>query len=97
MKEDYLLINDEANQQFEFRIMEYTPLIEYYMNPEKDVFLTHTEVPTPLEGKGVGSALVEKTLEYIAKRNMRVVPLCPFVVSYIKKHPEWLRIVKTSK
>ena len=57
------------------------------------IYLTHTEVPRELEGKGIGSQLVEKTLQDIERQGLRLVPLCPFVAAYIKKHPEWRRIV----
>ena len=58
-----------------------------------EIYLTHTEVPRELEGKGIGSQLVEKTLQDIERQGLRLVPLCPFVAAYIKKHPEWRRIV----
>lgn len=93
MEENYQLIDNKAHQQFELDIKGYTPLIEYYINPEGNVFLTHTEVPMQLEGKGIGSTLVKKTLENIEQRKLHVVPMCPFVAAYIKKHPEWMRIV----
>lgn len=92
MTNDYQLINNEKQQQFEFDIDGYTPLIEY-VNRDENIFLTHTEVPAAIEGKGVGSQLVEKTLLYIKNKNKHVVPLCPFVSAYIKKHPKWVGLV----
>ena len=53
------------------------------------MFLTHTEVPTALEGKGVGGSIVAKALNYIQKNGHTLAPLCPFVASYLRKHPEW--------
>lgn len=46
-----------------------------------------------LGGKGIGSQLVEKVLLDIEKKDLRLVPLCPFVAGYIQKHPDWKRIV----
>ena len=76
MTEDYELKDDVHRQQYEFRIGNYTPKIEYIKSINGEIYLTHTEVPRELEGKGIGSQLV-----------------CPFVAAYIKKHPEWRRIV----
>ncbi|MBT8186282.1 MAG: N-acetyltransferase, partial [Croceitalea sp.] len=56
-------------------------------------FLTHTEVPIGLEGRGIGSELIRQVLEDIQLKNMILVPLCPFVAGYIKKHPEWKALV----
>ena len=93
MTEDYELKDDVHRQQYEFRIGNYTPKIEYIKSINGEIYLTHTEVPRELEGKGIGSQLVEKTLQDIERQGLRLVPLCPSVAAYIKKHPEWRRIV----
>lgn len=66
--------------------------IEYIKTKDK-IHLTHTEVPKELNGKGIGSALAKLVLEKIKKDELILVPLCPFVAMYIKKHPEWKEIV----
>ena len=53
------------------------------------VVLVHTEVASSAEGKGVGSELVAGALEDIRSRGLRVVPVCPFVASYVGRHPEY--------
>ena len=88
MTEDYELKDDVHRQQYEFRIGNYTPKIEYIKSINGEI-----EVPRELEVKGIGSQLVEKTLQDIERQGLRLVPLCPFVAAYIKKHPEWRRIV----
>jgi len=52
------------------------------------VVLVHTEVSPELEGKGLGARLVAGTLEEIRARGLRLVPLCPFVAAYLRRHPE---------
>jgi predicted GNAT family acetyltransferase len=52
------------------------------------VVLVHTEVAPSAEGEGIGSRLVGGALEDIRSRGLRVVPLCPFVAGYIRRHPE---------
>lgn len=94
MNGDYELINNESRRQYEFHIDRYIPKIEYVVNKENDIFLTHTEVHPALSGKGIGTQLVIKALADIDTKAMKVVPLCPFVASYIKSHPEWMRLVK---
>ena len=76
-----------------FRIDGHIAKIEYIKTPNGEIYLTHTEVPRALGGKGVGSQLVEKALKDIEQKDLRLVPLCPFVAGYIHKHPEWRRIV----
>lgn len=91
--DDYELIDNTENHQYEFHIGKLVPKIEYIKSKNGEIYLTHTEVPVQLEGKGVGSQLVEKVLKDIEQQGLRLVPLCPFVAGYIKKHPDWRRIV----
>jgi len=53
------------------------------------ITLLHTEVPKELEGHGIGSRLVRGELEMLRKEGVKVVAKCPFVVAYLKKHPEF--------
>jgi predicted GNAT family acetyltransferase len=92
MNEPYTLINNEAAKRYELQTDGEVPFVEYIKTSGK-IFLTHTEVPKPLEGKGFGSALIKLTLEDIDGKGLTLVPLCPFVAAYIKRHPEWKRLV----
>jgi len=83
--------NKEA-KRFEAHVEGHTAVIEY-IRTEEVIYLTHTEVPTALGGKGVGSALVKGVLELIENEGLRIAPLCPFVAAYIKRHPDWQRIL----
>lgn len=93
MERDYELVNNKNKHQYEFHIDRYIPLIEYIINKDGNIYLTHTEVPSALGGQGIGTQLVEKTLEDIDNHGLKVVPLCPFVAGFIKKNPSWIEIV----
>ncbi len=90
---DYELQNNEEKHQYEFHINDYTPRIEYIL-VKNEIYLTHTEVPAGLEGKGIGSRLILAVLKDIESKNLKLIPLCPFVAVYLKRHPEWKRILK---
>ena len=53
------------------------------------ITIQHTEVPKELGGRGIGSALARGVLEFARGQGLKVVPHCPFVKSYIDKHPEF--------
>lgn len=91
--EDYQLIDNAEKKQYEFHIGNLIPRIEYIKTRTGEIYLTHTEVPLQLEGKGIGAALVKKSLEDIERQGLALVPQCPFVAGYIVRHPEWKRIV----
>jgi hypothetical protein len=67
-------------------------LIRYRKEPGL-VVLAHSEVDLDLEHTGLGSELVRGALEDIRARDLRVVPHCPFVLDYIRKHPEHADLV----
>ena len=92
MNTDYKLIENETEKQYEFHIDGFIPRMEYIKVPSK-IFLTHTEVPVELEGKGIGTALIKQVLEEIEKLDLVLIPMCPFVATYIKRYPEWKKLV----
>lgn len=87
-----ILINNSAEGRFEMEVEGATAFIKYKLMSDA-VALLHTEVPSVLEGRGVASALVEKTLMYLEERNQKIAPFCPYVVAFLKRHPDWQRIV----
>lgn len=64
-----------------------------YIRAKHKLFLTHTEAPPSLEEKGWGFTIIQKVLENIDKKELTLIPICPFVAEYIKKHPEWKKLV----
>ncbi len=56
--------------------------------------LTHTEVDPAFEGRGVGGALVSRTLDDLRARHLHLIPICPFVKAYLVRHPEYLDLVE---
>jgi predicted GNAT family acetyltransferase len=90
-EEQKLRINATENR-LELDIGDSTAFIEYKLSGQT-LFLIHTEVPPALEGKGVGGAIVQKALQYAKDNGFKIVPLCVFVQSYLKRHKEWDDIV----
>ena len=95
MKDEYKnleLVKNEVAHQFEMNVDGNTAIIIYKEYPGK-IALLHTEVPPILEGRGVATAIIEKSLNYIEQNNLKLIPLCPMVEAYLKRHPDWKRIV----
>lgn len=65
---------------------------QYVMRGGRIVFV-HTEIDDAFEGKGVGSALAKGALDDVRARGLPVVPICPFIASYIERHPEYQDLV----
>ena len=70
--------------------------IDYHVR-DGQYWLVHTELGEEYGGKGAGSFLVRKTLDDLRSKGVAVVPTCPFVGSWIRRHPEYQELddVKT--
>nr|WP_253251126.1 N-acetyltransferase [Flavobacterium sp. ACN6] len=55
--------------------------------------LVHTKTDLELSGTGAASAVTEKTLHYLDKNKIELLPFCPFVRAYIQRNPQRMRIV----
>lgn len=84
----FVVQNNATAGQFEVHLEGHTALVAYLLEPGQIKF-DHTEVPPALEGRGIGSALAKTALEYARQNGLAVVPLCPFVRGYLKRHPEY--------
>jgi predicted GNAT family acetyltransferase len=51
--------------------------------------LNHTFVPPALRGGGIASQLTAHALRFARAEGRRVVPSCPFVAAYVRRHPEY--------
>lgn len=49
------------------------------------LIIDHTEVDESLKGKGVGRQLLNKVVEIVRERGIKVLPLCPFAKSVFQK------------
>jgi len=79
--------DDSTRQRFELPVGGELAFIDY-LREGGNVIMTHAEVPPALRGGGVGSALVKGALALVRAQGGRVVPLCPFVAQYMRRHPE---------
>lgn len=89
-------LNIEFNKEksrFEAKVEGHIALIDTLLAKGNVMFLTHTEVPKELGGRGIGKELVQFALNYIKEHNYTLAPLCPFVAAYVKKNSEWKEIL----
>ena len=90
---DTPIINNEEKNRFEAHVDQHLAELTYYYSRDSIVF-THTGVPDPISGRGVASRLAQTALDYAREQDLKVVPLCPFVASYITRHPEYQDLVR---
>ena len=84
--------NNEAAQRWEAHVDQQIAVAEY-RHRGNAMFFIHTEVPPALAGHGIASQLVRAALEDARTRHLAVIPFCPFVAGYIRRHPDYKAIV----
>lgn len=52
------------------------------------IIIDHTEVDDSLRGQGVGKKLVKAAVEFARKKNISIIPLCPFAKATFDKNPD---------
>lgn len=90
--EEIPLIKNDLKRRFEIEVNGKYAFTNYGEFGNQ-IALVHTEAEPELQGMGAAGALIEKTLHYLEDHNLKLLPFCPFVFAYIKRHPDWKRIV----
>lgn len=75
-------------RRYEARVDGELAAIADYIPTDELIAFTHTEVLSGFEGKGVASALIRAALDDVRAKDLKVLPVCPFVSQYLQRHPE---------
>jgi predicted GNAT family acetyltransferase/glutaredoxin len=86
---DAVVADNPDASRYELRLDGRLIGIAAYRRRPGRIAITHTEVEPACSGRGFGSMLAEAALRDARARGERVVPLCPFIADYIRRHPEY--------
>jgi uncharacterized protein len=59
--------------------------------------LLHTEVDPGYQGAGLASVLAQSVLDNARQRHLTVLPTCPYIRSWLRKHPAYLDLVPAER
>lgn len=60
-------------------------IMEFTMAGADKLIINHTEVDDRLRGKGAGRQLLDRLIQFVRERKIKVIPLCPFAKSVFQK------------
>jgi predicted GNAT family acetyltransferase len=87
------LADNAAGERYEIRVGgEPAGFLTYRLRPGS-IALEHTEIDEEFEGRGLGSQLIAFALDDARDRKLSVLPFCPFVNDYIRRHGQYLALV----
>ncbi|HEU4617774.1 MAG TPA: GNAT family N-acetyltransferase [Gammaproteobacteria bacterium] len=88
MSEAGAVRHDRAARRFEIVVDGRMSYLSYTSAGDGTIDLRHTFVPAELRGRGIASRIVERALEHAREHGLKVIPTCPFVAAYLRRHPE---------
>jgi predicted GNAT family acetyltransferase len=86
--------DDPTRSWYEARVDGRRAGIAAYQLQDGVVTFTHTVVEDAYEGQGIGGALARTALDDARRRGLAVVPRCPFIASWIERHPDYAALVR---
>lgn len=90
MDNEVQLRNDDKNGAFYIDVDgKQEAMITFVFAGNDKIIIDHTEVNPGNEGKGFGKKMVIKAVEFAREKNLKIIPLCPFVKSVFDKTPEF--------
>jgi uncharacterized protein len=84
--------NDDESR-YEARLGGALAGLAYFQRSRGVVAFTHTEVDSVYEGRGVGGQLARAALDDVRDRGLLVHPYCPFIRTWIRRHPDYADLV----
>jgi predicted GNAT family acetyltransferase len=88
------VVDNRARNRYELTVDGATAFVAYAREPGVITFI-HTVVPEALAGRGVGSMLATHVLDDARANGEKVIPQCPFIAAYIRRHQQYQDLVAT--
>ena len=90
---DNTILHNTTDCRFELVADNETAFVEYVSNADNTIDITHTYVPSVLEGRGLAATLTKRILNYARQEGLKVRPICSYTATYIQRHPEYQDLV----
>jgi predicted GNAT family acetyltransferase len=91
-----VVTRNEDEHRYQVKIGDELAVLTYARHGDQIIFL-HTGVPAALEGRGVASKLALFALEEARAQHLKVIPRCPFVAAYIRRHQGYLPLLPAAE
>lgn len=87
------IIHNPAENRFETWVDGKLSKLDY-LEDGTTIVMTHVGVHPELRGHGVAGKLTETALEYARGKSLRVIPMCSYVATYIRRNPQHAELTK---
>jgi predicted GNAT family acetyltransferase len=87
------ITHNPAENRFEVWIENQLSKLDYLEDGDT-IVMTHVGVHPDHRGQGVAAKLTEVALEYAKGKSLRVIPMCSYVATYIRRNPQYAELTK---
>lgn len=87
------VVHNAAARRFELPVGEHLCIAQYHL-ADGVMWLTHTEVPPAIEGRGHAARVVRAALDHARAHGLKVQPACSYVRAFMRRHPETLDLLE---
>lgn len=90
-----IVTDNPAASRYELHVgAELAGIVTYQLRKHDTVIsLLHTEVEPAFQGDHLATHLARYSLDDARRRGLAVLPFCPYITSWIKKHPDYADLV----
>ncbi|MGW6208446.1 GNAT family N-acetyltransferase [Streptomyces sp. NPDC055089] len=81
-----------AKHRYEILVDGSTAGLTAYRDRDDQRVFYHTEIDDAFAGQGLAAVLVQQALTDVRACGKRIVPVCPYVAKFLKKHEEFADI-----
>lgn len=83
-----MIRHNQAEHRFEADLPGGLGFLDYRIQGDR-IYLLHVEVPPQSRGAGHAAAITKAAIEWALESQLKLVPICPFTSSYLRRHPEY--------
>lgn len=94
MEVEWQITDNVEQQRFETHVDGHLCVLDYRML-DGALNIDHVGVPPPVEGRGIAGALTEAALQSARRGKLRVVPICPYAIAWLRRHPEYAGLIQS--
>ncbi len=91
---DFVVRHDKGNQLFVTAADGKEAYLRYSLKGNDTIDFIYTYVPNELRGKGLAAVVVKEGFKYAEENNLKVIPTCPYVRTFLERHPEYQKFIK---
>lgn len=84
--------NVDARHRYETLVGEVSAGFTAYRDRDGQRVFFHTEIDDAYAGRGLASVLVREALGHVRDSGKRIVPVCPYVAKFLKRHEQFADI-----